>query len=185
MLEFIILGTLYTNTLTGYDIRKWMEEGIGMFYRASYGSIYPLLGKLEEKGYVICTEEVQGKRMKRKYHITECGKEVFMNWLNENTDCGNSIESFMAKVFFFDLLPSDLAYKKVKEYKERLLDYQRSLIEKKKKYEALENKESYYFKISTLYFGICKLQSIIMWCETVKQGNDLENLIIPMKGGIQ
>ena len=46
MLEYIILGTLYTNTLTGYDIRKCIDSGIGMFYRASYGSIYHLLCRL-------------------------------------------------------------------------------------------------------------------------------------------
>lgn len=184
MLEFIILGTLYTNTQTGYDIRKCIESGIGMFYKASYGSIYPILGKLLEKGYVVCVDEAQGKRVKKKYSITTCGKKTFIKWLHEDNDSSSSIESFMAKVFFFDKLPCELAYKKISEYEEKLLDYQKDLIMKKEKYETLENKDAFYFKISTLYYGICKLQSIIMWCETVKLGNALETLIQPVKGEV-
>jgi DNA-binding PadR family transcriptional regulator len=178
MLEFIILGTLYLKPLTGYDIRKCIEDGIGMFYKASYGSIYPILSKLSERGYVICVDELQGKRASKKYNITECGRTEFIKWLNEDNDSNSSIESFMAKVFFFDKLPCNLAYKKISDYEEKLLDYQKNLIKKKEKYEALENKEAFYFKISTLYYGICKLQGIIMWCETVKIGNDLELLQI-------
>lgn len=181
MLEFIILGTLYTDTLTGYDIRKCIEGGIGMFYRASYGSIYPILSKLLVKGYVVCADEAQGKRVKKKYSITAGGKKEFMKWLNEDNDSCNFIESIMAKVFFFDKIPRDLAYEKISEYEEKLQDYQKNLMIKKEKYEKLENKDAFYFKLSTLYFGICKLQSIMKWCETVKTGNDLETLISPGK----
>ncbi|HKM04218.1 MAG TPA: helix-turn-helix transcriptional regulator [Lachnospiraceae bacterium] len=181
MLEYIILGTLCSNTLTGYDIRKCIEGGIGMFYRASYGSIYPILGKLLEKGNAVCVDEPQGKRVKKKYSITEGGKAEFMKWLNEE-DSINSIESFMAKVFFFDKLPRDIAYKKITVYEEKLQNYKMDLVIKKDKYEKLENRDAFYFKLSTLYFGICKLQSILMWCDTVKLGNDLETLISPVKG---
>ena len=179
MLEFIILGTLYTNSLTGYDIRKCIEEGIGMFYKASYGSIYPILGKLLERGYVICDKEEQSKRNSKKYSITEHGRDEFIKWLKDDNDkSGSSIELFMAKVFFFDKLPSNLAYRKIDEYEERLIAYQRKLIKKKEKYENLDNIDPFYFQMSTLYFGLCKLQSIILWCETVKQGKKLENIKI-------
>lgn len=181
MLEFIILGTLYTNTLTGYDIRKCIDSGIGMFYRASYGSIYPLLVRLFGKGYVICSNEADGKREKKKYSITESGREAFIHWLKEDDKDSNSIETFMARVFYYDKLPSDIAYDKIGKYEEKLIDYYQELIQKKDKYEAMENKEKFYFKLSTLYFGICKLQSIIMWCETVKQGNSFDALVQQIK----
>jgi DNA-binding PadR family transcriptional regulator len=152
-----------------------------MFYRASYGSIYPILSKLLEKGYVVCADEVQGKRVKTKYSITESGKEEFLTWLKEESETSSSMESFMAKVYFFDLLPIELASKKIIHYQEKLLAYQKDLLKKKETYDALKHKDAFYFKLSTLYFGICKLQSIISWCETVKQGIDLETLL-PVKG---
>ena len=39
MLESIILGMVSDNDFTGYDIKKLIENGIGVFYKASYGSL--------------------------------------------------------------------------------------------------------------------------------------------------
>ena len=50
MLDYIILGMVLNEDLTGYDIKKFIENGIGVFYKASYGSLYPALKKLTEKG---------------------------------------------------------------------------------------------------------------------------------------
>ena len=46
MLESIILGMVSDNDFTGYDIKKLIENGIGVFYKASYGSLYPALKRL-------------------------------------------------------------------------------------------------------------------------------------------
>lgn len=182
MLEYIILGSLYRKAQTGYDIRKCIEGGIGMFYKASYGSIYPLLSRLLTKGFVTCSNEVEGKREKKKYSITEFGREAFLQWLKEDEDNGGSMESFMARVFYYDLLPSDIVHIKISKYEDKLIDYYNSLLEKKEKYESLDNREGFYYKLSTLYFGICKLQSIITWCETVKNRKDLDTLVQKLKG---
>ena len=40
MLESIALGMLLEKDLTGYDIKKFIENGIGVFYKASFGSLY-------------------------------------------------------------------------------------------------------------------------------------------------
>lgn len=177
MLEFVILGTIFDNTLTGYDIRKCIESGIGMFYRASYGSIYPILSKLLDKGYVTCIDEVVSNRIKKKYRITKSGKDEFMKWLIEDNVSNGSLESAMVKVYFFDKIPRRTAYEKINEYEEKLRNYQMELINKKEKFEKLKNRDTFYFKLSTLYFGICKLQSMIRWCETVKQGKNLDFLL--------
>ena len=52
MLESIALGMLLEKDLTGYDIKKFIENGIGVFYKASFGSLYPALKRLTEKGYL-------------------------------------------------------------------------------------------------------------------------------------
>lgn|SRR5574344_1545986 len=178
MLEFIILGTLFKcSDLTGYDIRKYIEEGIGMFYKASYGSIYPILNKLLQQGYVTCKGELEGKREKKKYVITDEGRKVFIEWLEEDLPKGSSMESFMAKVFFFDALPDKNAADKITAYELKLVAYKNELVEQSKQYETLKNKKDFYYKLSTLYFGICKLQSIIDWCDVVKQRKELEQLV--------
>lgn len=177
MLEFIILGLLYKRALTGYDIKKYIDGGINMFYKVSYGSLYPLLNKLLKGGYVICSCEMDGKREKKIYTITGSGKKAFIKWLEADENESSSIEAFMARVYYYDLLPAEVAANIIARYENKLVDYLQDLIKKKEKYEEISNIDDYYFKLSTLYFGICKLQSIIEWCETVKNKKNLNILV--------
>src|SRR5579864_1072496 len=55
--------------------------GLGMIeelarhgYRISAGSLYPLLQGLEKKGYLRCTEERNGKSLRKIYRATPLGK---------------------------------------------------------------------------------------------------------------
>lgn len=64
MLESIILGMVSDNDFTGYDIKKLIENGIGVFYKASYGSLYPALKRLTDKGCLTTYEKPQGGRKK-------------------------------------------------------------------------------------------------------------------------
>ena len=36
MIDYIVLGMVQDEALTGYDVKKWIESGIGNFYKASY-----------------------------------------------------------------------------------------------------------------------------------------------------
>ena len=49
MYEFIILAQLMNGPAHGYLIAKIINDMIGPFARISYGRLYPLLAKLEEK----------------------------------------------------------------------------------------------------------------------------------------
>ena len=79
MLESIALGMLLEKDLTGYDIKKFIENGIGVFYKASFGSLYPALKRLTEKGYLTTRDKPQGSRKKIFYHITEEGRKQFFH----------------------------------------------------------------------------------------------------------
>lgn len=180
MLDYIVLGIVSEQAMTGYDIQKCIENGIGMFYKASYGSIYPILSKLLKKEFVTCIDEVQGKRVKKNYKITAAGKEEFLNWLTQE-DRG-SMEVFMAKVFFLDQLPMQLASEKINRYEDTLNAYCEKLKHKNKEFEQLPNRDTYYYKLSTLYYGIYKLQTAIQWCKMVKNRVELKQNIRPMEG---
>ena len=64
MFDYITLGMVLREELTGYDIKKKIESGIGNLYKASHGSLYPALNKLTDKGYLVMTEQMQGNRKK-------------------------------------------------------------------------------------------------------------------------
>lgn len=177
MLEYIILGILFEGPATGYEIRKNMEQGIGMFYKASFGSIYPLLARLSESGDIVnaCEQEAAASRNKKEYHITESGKNNFRTWLGDLEDTGNSMEAFMAKVYFYDHLLPEEASQGIAVYKEKLSCYLQELLKKSETYKDVEN--CCYHRLSTLYFGICKLQAMIQWCEVTRNKGSMQDLV--------
>ncbi len=79
----LCLAILYFGDATGYEIRKKAQEGVfSYFINASYGSIYPALGKLTKDGLVSCHEEMQsGKPNKKIYTLTPAGRDVFIEAL--------------------------------------------------------------------------------------------------------
>lgn len=75
-IEYVLLGLLSHESLTGYEIKKRFELRLKFFWNASYGSIYPTLAKLEKDGCVIKKEMTENGRQKIVYTITNDGREV-------------------------------------------------------------------------------------------------------------
>lgn len=172
MLEFIILGVLNNRCLTGYDIRKYIEQGIGLFYKASFGSIYPILDSLSKRGLVEYNEEAHGKRMTKLYKITEIGRIEFISWL-DNKECSNTDE-FMAVIYFLDQLPRERAEQKINSYINSIDSYLEKLMKKKEHYEEYENADNYYYMMSTLKYGIYTLNNLKKWCSQLSEHKKLE-----------
>ena len=55
----------------GYELMKRLEERSGGMYKASAGTVYPVLQQLEDEGLI----KVQEENGKNVYHVTEAGKE--------------------------------------------------------------------------------------------------------------
>ena len=103
----ICLGILTRGDATGYEIKKRFEEG-GLQYaaEASFGSIYPALGRLTEEGLVSVREEAQEKRPDRKvYTITPAGRNVFLASLMKPLSEDRTRSPFVFAMLFSDLLP--------------------------------------------------------------------------------
>lgn len=66
-----LLSLLQDAPAHGYELMKRLEERSGGTYRASAGTIYPVLQQLEDEG-LVKGEEVEGKRT---YHLTDAGRE--------------------------------------------------------------------------------------------------------------
>ena len=49
-IDCVILGLLSHEELTGYEIKKRMDTTLKYFWSASYGSIYPALNDLVNRG---------------------------------------------------------------------------------------------------------------------------------------
>lgn len=71
-----MLGCLTVESMSGYNIRQFVDDCIARFSNESYGQIYPTLARLEKEGLVEGrTEPGERGREKRVVRITAAGRE--------------------------------------------------------------------------------------------------------------
>ena len=177
MLDYIVLGMVLNEELTGYDIKKCIENGIGVFYKASYGSLYPALKKLAEKGCLVMYEKPQGGRQKNYYRLTDEGRKYFFDWLAAPVSVLDGSTVHLAKVYFFDKLPPETRDRQLLEHETNSANYLMKLRALERDFNKMQNKDGFYYKLSTLYYGICITQESIRWCRHIRAGKPLSELI--------
>ena len=100
----VILGLLLLGPQTLYSLNKQFEQGISLFYRASYGSLQSALKSLLAKGHVTFVEGIEGGRNKKIYSITDAGRAAFFDWMGAPVASGDLEVLALSKLFFLGLL---------------------------------------------------------------------------------
>lgn len=124
MLEYIILGLLMEGPMSGYDMKKTIDSSVGLFYRASYGSLYPALKRLADKG-LLSVSKAEGGRNKKEYTLLPAGKEQFVSWLAEPLPVSRN--EVLLRIFFYDYLDEDIRQARLTEYENKLESEMRRL----------------------------------------------------------
>lgn len=75
--ELLILCLLTEGDSYGYKITKDLEQQTGGSYRLPVGTMYPILYRLIESGYVTDYDTWQGKRKRKYYRIEDSGRAYF------------------------------------------------------------------------------------------------------------
>lgn len=109
ILEFAILGVLSDGPIHGYELRKQLTEMLGPFRSLSYGTVYPTLRRLVNRGAIepvsltpaAETPALRGKRARIVYALTAEGKEEFEQWANRPGPNSWDDEGFAAHMAFF------------------------------------------------------------------------------------
>jgi len=181
MLDYIVIGMVLDEELTGYDIKKEVNESIGIFYRANYGRLYPTLKKLAEKEYLTMNEQMQGNRLKKYYKATALGKEYFMEWLSAPVDLMEHGETQLSKIFFYGELPKEIRTKRLQEYEflvEQLLHQLLAIkkeVDEEMTIDDVNNK--HYYQISTLFYGLQNGYSTLNWLKYIKEQKPFSKFI--------
>lgn len=174
MLEYIVLGMVNYEDMTGYDIKKYIESGICIFYKASFGSLYPILKKLTQKGYITKYEKNVGERVKIYYHITKEGREEFEKWLQVPISIDDGKGTQLVKVYFYDTLPQEVSKRLLSIYKKNNEIYLQELRDLENQYMNSKNVDCYYYKLSVLNYGIRVIKETIAWCDDIIQRKEFE-----------
>jgi len=83
-LKYTLLGFLSYGPMTGYELKKHIDNSTQFFWHARLSQIYPTLKRLDEDGWT--ESEVmpqEGKPDKKFYAITEKGRAALLAWLDE------------------------------------------------------------------------------------------------------
>jgi len=94
-----ILGLLTQQPMSGYDIKCFLKSLSWLIDSPSFGSLYPALHALLENGLV--TVEViprQDKPPRKIYDITEAGRQVLQEWIDQPVASGASLKAFLMRL---------------------------------------------------------------------------------------
>ncbi|MGC1422746.1 MAG: PadR family transcriptional regulator [Terracidiphilus sp.] len=100
--SYAILGGLSVQpNLSGYDMRKGIQNSIGYFWGESYGQIYPALKRLANEGLIVPTNSsTNGRKRRQTYVITDAGRTALRQWLALPFYNEPPRNEFLLKLFF-------------------------------------------------------------------------------------
>jgi DNA-binding PadR family transcriptional regulator len=87
----------------GYEIMGEIKERTMGFWRPTAGGIYPILRNLEDSGYIEGKWDLQKKRKRKIFRITQAGKQVLQRSLAKESQIANSMSGLFTE-FMKDVL---------------------------------------------------------------------------------
>lgn len=113
--QYVILGLLTEQPLSGYDIKKIIDIRFKFFWNESYGQIYPELKQLIENGYIktVSNEQDRGKQL---YQITDSGFEHLKKWLEVKPDTETMRLEILLKRYFGGLVDPSIMINHIKDF---------------------------------------------------------------------
>jgi len=81
-LQYMILGLLTRQPMTGYDIKQIFDKEKAEFWSAPFSQIYPELNRLLTSDFITPLENKDLASRKKLYQITSTGQAYFEEWLS-------------------------------------------------------------------------------------------------------
>jgi DNA-binding PadR family transcriptional regulator len=170
-LSYGLLSAISSDSCSGYDLIARMK----LFWKADHSQIYPILAKLESKGYArFETVSQTNKPDKKVYFITDSGIEVLKKWMAEPTSEPVIRDEFALKMYSIRMFDEEQTEELLRErrtlYEQRLVELEEKAEKLRRKRELLGDDES---GIPSHYLGpyflfereIRNARSELEWCE--------------------
>lgn len=122
LLEFAVLGLLHEGPTHGYDLRRRLNTALGPFRALSYGTLYPALRGLLERGLIAETEDpaAAGRRKRVVYELTAAGKEQFSELVARTDSSAYDDDGFDVRFAFFGRTERDVRIRILEGRRSRL-----------------------------------------------------------------
>lgn len=169
-IDLVILGLLFHEDLTGYDIKKRIDGAISFFWKGSFGSIYPALSDMEKSNLVEKRgTEAKGRREKILYHITDKGIDVLKEWLKVEQAVNDLKYETLLKLYFGGAEDKDTALRNIRCFEKQVKkDLAVLRVYKENLEKVLDQKDHVYYYL-TVTFGIGTYEAYLKWCGRAKK----------------
>ena len=75
--DLVVLSVLRDKDMYGYEIVKAIEEKSGGRFQLPLGTLYPVLYRFLENGYLSDRDEIVNKRLRKYYRLEKKGEEFY------------------------------------------------------------------------------------------------------------
>jgi len=96
--RYALLGLLAERPYSGYELKQVVELRFPLFWKESYGQIYPELKRLANEGLV--TAKTEGARGKTTYALTSEGQRALEAWVGSEADEDQVRSEVLLKLYF-------------------------------------------------------------------------------------
>jgi len=107
-LEGVSVGIIHKQQpCTAYQVRAELRKAPSSHWRASAGSVYPLLARLEEEGFVATTVDENDGRGRKLLEVTTDGRTALREWVVAGTDpeiISSVTDPIRSRTFFLGVL---------------------------------------------------------------------------------
>jgi Predicted transcriptional regulators len=169
---YAILGILSIGPMSGYQIKTWVDHGIGYFWDIDYKQIYPTLKKLVDSGLADFEVVKSGSRPESKvYQLTEPGKKELQSWLSKPIAPGKqSTPELMLKLFFGHHIPVETNIEHLESFKSSIVAKLNDLEEIARDLNSKSDNDNFmHYRMTTVNRGIFQCKTEIGWCnQTIK-----------------
>jgi PadR family transcriptional regulator, regulatory protein AphA len=168
---FAILGLLSIESMSGYDIRRNLDESLSYFWSESYGQIYPSLKKLEAARLIAPVRRAPADTRRRKrYTLTAAGRQRLRTWLAEAPKPQPPRSELLLKLFFGRQAPPGTCEAHIRRLRVQQEQLTATLegLEQQLRAERRNHPDLRYW-LATVSFGMERARSLIDWSEDALQ----------------
>jgi PadR family transcriptional regulator, regulatory protein AphA len=170
--QYAILGILSIASGSGYDIKKYCDTVIANVWNENFGHIYPVLKTMLQEGLIEPEAGASLEERKKRYTITEKGRNRFQSWLSEPAQYTPVRSEFMLKFLFSNHLSKTERCKMLADYKKRhenkLARYRKIKEQMKEGSESIQPDRINYLT-ATLRYAILSAEAALRWCKEVEE----------------
>lgn len=174
MIDYAILGLLSWKPLTGYDVKRVMQDSPFLYWSGNNNQIYKALTKLLEKGFV--TNEIQYQESapnKKIYSITESGLSELIRWVtSEEPEIPEYKKNFLIQLSWAGRLESEKIDELLAKYEKTMTQQLAMRKEEKRREKNFPNRsEQERFVWEMIYGNFVQMcEAELRWIKQFREG---------------